>query len=87
MQPTETLRHLSLSIQSVELTMVVHTLPTNSSVSVLIVDDNPTHLQVYAWIVESAGYAALLAPVTFDGVRLPEKPSDLVLLDYHLGGR
>jgi CheY-like chemotaxis protein len=65
--------------------MTDHAPAANSPLSVLIVDDNPAHLQIYAWIVESAGYTALLAPVVFAGVQMPEKPSNLVLLDYHLG--
>jgi len=58
----------------------------NSLASVLIVDDNPTHMQIYAWIVERSGYVPLLAPVRFEGVEFPEEIPDLVLLDYHLGG-
>jgi len=55
--------------------------------SVLIVDDDPTHLQVYGWIVEAAGYRAMAAQVRFAGVDLPEGPADLVLLDDHLASR
>jgi CheY-like chemotaxis protein len=55
--------------------------------SILIVDDDPTHLKVYGWIVEAAGYRALLAEVRLSGVDLPDVPADLVLLDYRLGGR
>jgi len=54
---------------------------------VLIVDDDPTHLKIYGWILEAAGYRALLAQVRFAGVDLPEAPADLVLLDYHLNGK
>jgi len=53
----------------------------------LIVDDDPTHLQIYGWIVETAGYRSLPALVRFAGVDLPEGPADLVLLDYHLNGK
>ena len=53
--------------------------------SVLIVDDDPTHLKIYGWIVEAAGYRALPALVRFAGVDLPEDHPDAVLLDYHLG--
>jgi CheY-like chemotaxis protein len=69
------------------LTMIDRAPLANSPLSVLIVDDNPAHLQIYAWIVESAGYTAMPAPVDFEGVQLPEKPSNVVLLDYHLGGQ
>jgi CheY-like chemotaxis protein len=55
--------------------------------SILIVDDDPTHQRVYGWIVEAAGYRALLAEVKFGGVTLPEEPADAVLLDYRLGSR
>ena len=55
--------------------------------SVLIVDDDPTHLKIYGWIVEAAGYHALLAEVRLAGVDLPDAPADLVLLDYRLGAR
>jgi len=55
--------------------------------SVLIVDDDPMHLKIYGWIVEAAGYRALLAEVRLAGVDLPDAPVDLVLLDYRLGGR
>jgi len=54
---------------------------------VLIVDDDPAHLTTYGWVVESAGYRALLATIGFDGVTLPRDPVDMVLLDYNLDGR
>ena len=55
--------------------------------SVLIVDDDPVHLRIYGWIIEAAGYGALLAEVRFAGVDIPDAPVDMVLLDYHLGGQ
>jgi CheY-like chemotaxis protein len=55
--------------------------------AVLIVDDDPTHLQIYCWIVEGAGYRSLSALVRFAGIDLPEGHTDLVLLDYHLNGK
>lgn len=57
--------------------------------SVLIVDDDPTHLQIYGLIVEAAGYRSLPALVRFAGIDLPDSdaPADLVLLDYHLNGK
>jgi len=54
--------------------------------SVLIVDDDPAHLKIYGWMIEAAGYQAVLANVGFNGVNLPEDPVDLVLLDYNLDG-
>lgn len=53
--------------------------------SVLIVDDDATHLQIYGWIVEGAGYRALTSEVRLGDVALPEESADLVLLDYRLG--
>ena len=47
----------------------------------------PTHLKIYGWIVEAAGYRALPAEVQFAGIDFPEDSADLVLLDYRLGGR
>lgn len=55
--------------------------------TVLIVDDDPTHLKIYGWIIEAAGFRALLAEVRYTGVDLPEGAADAVLLDYHLGVR
>jgi DNA-binding response OmpR family regulator len=55
--------------------------------SVLIIDDDPTHLRIYGWIVEAAGFSASTVEVRFDGVDIPEATVDVVLLDYHLGGR
>jgi DNA-binding response OmpR family regulator len=60
-------------------------MPTTSSV--LIVDDDPAHLKTYGWVIESAGYRAVLGTVGFDGVKLPREPVDMVLLDYNLDGR
>jgi CheY-like chemotaxis protein len=48
--------------------------------SVLIIDDDPTHQKIYGWIVECAGYRALLAEVRFEGVRLPEEAADMILV-------
>lgn len=54
--------------------------------SVLMVDDDPVHLRIYGWIIESAGYRALPAEVRFGAIELPQEPADLVLLDYHFAG-
>jgi len=51
-----------------------------------MIDDDPLHLKIYGWIIESAGYHTLPVEVQLGGIDLPEKPPDLVLLDYHLGG-
>jgi CheY-like chemotaxis protein len=55
--------------------------------AVLIIDDDPSHLRIYGWILQSAGYQPLPALVTRDRIDLPEGSVDLVLLDYHLNGR
>lgn len=52
--------------------------------SVLIVDDDPTHLKIYGWILQAAGYRSLPVQVRSAGFELPECVADLVLLDYHL---
>lgn len=53
--------------------------------SVLIVDDDPSHLEIYGLLVSQAGYEPVPALVRFCG---PDDPSDreinLVLLDYRL---
>ncbi|HEY4009984.1 MAG TPA: response regulator [Acidobacteriaceae bacterium] len=55
--------------------------------TVLIIDDDPSHLRIYGWIMQSAGFEPLSGPVTLDGVELPQAKVDLVLLDYHLKGK
>lgn len=54
--------------------------------AVLIIDDDPSHLRIYGWIIQSAGFEARSALVTLDALELPECDIDLVLLDYHLHG-
>jgi DNA-binding response OmpR family regulator len=54
---------------------------------VLIVDDDPSHLRIYGWIIQAAGFDPLSALVTHTDVELPDGAAvDLVLLDYHLNG-
>lgn len=55
--------------------------------TVLIIDDDPSHLRIYGWIVQAAGYRSIPALVTRDHIDLPEGAVDLVLMDYHLNGR
>jgi DNA-binding response OmpR family regulator len=55
-----------------------------NSPAILIIDDDPSHLRIYGWIMRAAGYCAVPALVTRDTVDLPDTPVDLVLLDYHL---
>ena len=52
---------------------------------VLIVDDDPSHLEIYGLLMEQAGLQPVAAQVRFLGVDLPEnEPIELVLLDYKL---
>lgn len=55
--------------------------------AVLIIDDDPSHLRIYGWIVQSAGFEPFFALVTVDSLDLPNAEVDLVLLDYHLNGK
>lgn len=55
--------------------------------AVLIIDDDPSHLRIYGWIIQAAGFQPLPALVTQADVELPDGAAvDLVLLDYHLNG-
>lgn len=55
--------------------------------AVLIIDDDPSHLRIYGWIIQAAGFDPLTALVTQTDVQLPDGAAvDLVLLDYHLNG-
>lgn len=52
---------------------------------VLIVDDDPSHLEIYAMLMQQAGLEPVTALVRFHGLDLPpNEPIDLVLLDYKL---
>ena len=52
---------------------------------VLIVDDDPSHLEIYSLLLRQAGYEALTAQVNFAGADLPRDAGvGLVLLDYKL---
>jgi DNA-binding response OmpR family regulator len=52
---------------------------------VLIVDDDPSHLEVYGLLLRQAGYESLLTQVKFAGADLPRDVGiGLVLLDYRL---
>jgi DNA-binding NtrC family response regulator len=54
--------------------------------TVLIIDDDPTHLRIYGWIIAQAGYEVLPGLVTGDRIDFPDKAADLVVLDYRLTG-
>ncbi len=52
---------------------------------VLIVDDDPAHLEIYGLLIRQAGLEAVPALVRFVGADLPkDEPIGLVLLDYRL---
>jgi DNA-binding response OmpR family regulator len=58
-----------------------------SKPSVLVVDDDPTHLRIYGWIMNAAGFEATPAQVLYDRVCLPEVGHfDVAVLDYRLTG-
>lgn len=58
-----------------------------SKASILVVDDDPTHLRIYGWIMNAAGFNAVAAQVHSSGVSLPADDSfDVVVLDYRLTG-
>ena len=52
---------------------------------VLIVDDDPMHLEIYGLLMKQAGYEALPTLVRFTGTEIPRGQNlGLVLLDYRL---
>lgn len=52
---------------------------------VLIVDDDPMHLEIYGLLMKQAGYETLPALVKFTGTQIPrDETIGLVLLDYRL---
>jgi DNA-binding NtrC family response regulator len=54
--------------------------------TVLIVDDDPSHLKIYSWIVERGGYRTVPLLAWARPLAIPQaEPIDLVLLDYRLG--
>ncbi len=55
--------------------------------TVLVVDDDPSHLKIYCWVIERGGFRSLSALVQSEGVSFPEAEAiDLAVLDYRLGG-
>jgi CheY-like chemotaxis protein len=56
---------------------------TTTEPLVLILDDDPSHLKIYSWIVEQAGCRALPVAVRSSSIDLPAAAEvDLVLMDY-----
>lgn len=57
----------------------------SSHPKVLIVDDDPMHLEIYGLLMKQAGYEAVPALVRFNGAVIPKDDGiGLVLLDYRL---
>jgi len=57
----------------------------SSPPTVLIVDDDPSHLKLYSWIVERGGFRAAVALVGGRSVAYPEnRDIDVIALDYRL---
>lgn len=53
--------------------------------TVLIVDDDPSHLKLYSWIVQRGGFQAAVALVGSRSVEYPEnRQVDVIALDYRL---
>lgn len=53
--------------------------------TILIIDDDPLHLQLYSWMMKKEGYHAVTALVGSNSVDFPASQAvDLVLLDYRL---
>jgi DNA-binding response OmpR family regulator len=56
-----------------------------TSKRVLILDDDPLHLEIYGMMVERAGFESVPVLVMFTGPDpIPDSRIDLVLLDYRL---
>ncbi len=54
--------------------------------NVLVVDDDPSHLKLYCWVVERGGFRPLAALVDGDVLDLPQTEKiDVAVLDYRLG--
>jgi len=52
---------------------------------VLILDDDPLHLEIYGMMVQRAGFESVPVLVLFSGPEpIPDSKIDLVLLDYRL---
>ena len=58
---------------------------TSGQPKVLIVDDDPSHLEIYGLLMRQAGYESVPALVKFAGADIPRDDRiGLVLLDYKL---
>lgn len=58
----------------------------NAAKTVLIIDDDPSHLKIYGWIVERGGFRCIPALVDNGNLSFPEAEHiDVAVLDYRLG--
>jgi CheY-like chemotaxis protein len=56
-----------------------------TSPRVLVLDDDPSHLEIYGLMVQKAGFESIPVLVRFTGPDpIPELNVDLILLDYRL---
>lgn len=56
--------------------------------TVLLIDDNPSHLKLYSWIVARGGFRAVTALVNGSTLELPRtEPVELTVLDYQIGSQ
>jgi len=54
--------------------------------TILLIDDDPSHLKLYSWIVDRGGFRPLAALVIGRQLELPtNEPVALTILDYRLG--
>jgi DNA-binding response OmpR family regulator len=59
----------------------------NGKPQVLIIDDDPSHLRIYGWILEAADFHSIPALVVGDSLDLPaNQPVDIIVLNYRLSG-
>ena len=55
---------------------------------VLIIDDDASHLKLYAWVLERGGYVPVTALVDGQSLQLPAGDSiHAAVVDYSLGGK
>ena len=57
----------------------------SADTTILIIDDDPPHLKIYSWILQSKSYKCKSALVNSTSLELrADAAIDLVLLDYRL---
>ena len=53
--------------------------------TVLLIDDDPAHLKLYAWILERGGFRPITLLVNHGRLEFPREPVDIVVMDYRMG--